>query len=96
MLGLPQTEDNIQMLAIFTRSLIKYIEREEEYGQTWKQFDPADAAHHARHKASRMWAFAERPNNVEAGEIVMAAGIDSAIDICNYAAFYIRHFEGTK
>src|SRR4051794_24602096 len=88
---LPVNADTIQQMMVFGRAVEKYVEREAEYGQTWKQFDEADAAHHCVHKAARMQATSQPGTAVptadgEAERTIQAAGLDSAIDIMNYGA----------
>jgi len=92
----PVNDDTIAQMGVFLRAMNKYLDREEEYGSTWKQFDAPDAAHHAKHKAARMEATAQPSEDQMVAKLSRNAAIDSAEDICNYAAFFIRHIEGTK
>jgi len=80
-------------MAVFARALEIYVEREAEHGSTWKQFGAGDAAHHVVHKAARMKSAAPL---AERGTPVALRALDSAVDACNYAGFYVRHIEGAK
>lgn len=99
-LGLPVNPDTISQMVVFAKALDIYVEREQEYGSTWKQFDADDAAHHCVHKAARMrtaadeWQLKLVSNDLK--KIVRDRAIDSAIDSINYAGFYVRHIEGDK
>lgn len=86
-LGLPVNRDTIDQMAICARALRIYVEREEQYGGMWKQFDADDAAHQAVQKATRMRAILSKADG---------AAIDSALDVIIYAGFYVRHIEGNK
>jgi hypothetical protein len=97
-LGVPVTPDTVEQLLVFSRSMDLYVEREKQYGETWKQFGAGDKVHHCEHKVARMKATVtpvpQPTNDGEAERIIRSAGIDSALDVINYAGFYIRHLEG--
>lgn len=63
-----------------------YIERERTRGSLWKDFDIEDAMVHIYSKAGRIRKAVELGHSAE----------DEALDLINYAVFYIRHIRGLK
>jgi len=74
----PSQEDRDRHLRVLEEAHDIYVERSKERGQLWKEFEPEDAKLHIKSKSARVIhrdGFAE----------------DDALDLINYAVFYIRH-----
>lgn len=77
----PSQDDRNRHARVLEDALEIYVERSKERGQLWKDFDPEDAALHIKSKSARVLAIEARGQDAE----------DDALDLINYAVFYIRH-----
>jgi len=82
-------EDVSDQFRVLMEALAKYAEREKQYGSMWKRYGCRDAADHCRSKAGRLDMAIYRM--LKGGEDVNDGDIDDAIDLINYAVFFIRH-----
>jgi len=74
----PSARDREKQYGVLEEAYDIYVARSKERGQLWKEFDPEDAKLHIKSKSARVIhrdGFAE----------------DDALDLINYAVFYIRH-----
>lgn len=77
-------QDLQQQLAIFDDAQLIYIKRSKERGQMWKEMGIDDAVHHLKSKAERVFVLHHNDMDAE----------DDALDLINYAAFFLRHKRG--
>lgn len=71
-----------EQCAVLAHAIETFIERNEEYTDLWKDGGTADSLHHMRHKLMRC----ERAKSP-------SVKAESAIDLINYAVFFIRNLE---
>jgi len=84
-LGFEPTDTLAEQLYTFCRAMQIFVERTEELGgELWKEVDTDDTAHHIRHKAQRLY-HREGHGGFDP---------DDALDLINYACFYLRQKEG--
>lgn len=88
-LGVEDTTTNRQQLDVLLRAFKIYVNRNEQRGDLWAQFDAADATHHVRSKAARLMHSITQPTPSSEAE-----ALDSALDGINYNAFAARHLLG--
>jgi len=93
LLGLKQTDTNVDQLHVMVEALAIFQEHTDRLGELWREVEPEDTAHHIRHKAQRV--FHAEVNGAERDrESLEDFGRDSALDLINYAAFYVRQKDG--
>lgn len=85
--GLDGKEAEVEQLRIFVEALGIYADRDAARGEAWREFGTEDKAHHIRSKAARISAGIGRVN---IGSIKITDLVDEALDIINYAAFFVR------
>lgn len=88
-LGIENTETNQKQMRVYLRAFAKFIERNAEYYDLWREGGVQDSLFHCRHKLRRM----EIMRLGEPGGNVGAVFADSAEDLINYAAFALRNLE---
>lgn len=82
-LGFDATDELAEQLYVFCRAIKIYEERTAELGcQLWRDAGAADAAHHIKHKATRLFVREHHEDDLY--------DPDDALDLINYAAFYVR------
>lgn len=81
-MSVPVTETNLQQLQVFKHALRVFNERNEGRGDLWKNFDARNHAVQMQSKAARCLFSAENG--------LADQGLDDALDMCNYAAFFVR------
>jgi len=93
LLGLEPTQTNQCQLHVMTEAMAIFQEHTDRLGELWREVEPEDTAHHIRHKAQRV--FHAEVNGAERDrESLEDFGRDSALDLINYAAFYVRQKDG--
>lgn len=85
-LGLSQTDDNVNQLLVFAEALDTYEHRTPKYGQNWKRYGWLSNLSDILRKSDRLWSmyWTGKMNPME-------GGLDDAIDLLNYIAFFIRN-----
>lgn len=76
-LGLPVTDTNVMQLQVFSEALKTFHSRDAKYGGLWEQYPAEMHAMHCQSKLSRM-------------QVIQDEDLDDAVDLLNYAAFFIR------
>lgn len=76
---------------VFSRAMAVYTERRHEHGDLWKQFGWEDLIFHIRNKSSRLSRLLDLRLNGAHPDPKQA--LDSAYDLINYCAFFIRMVE---
>lgn len=90
-LGLPTNDSMVAQMVIVAEALALFDERSSLRGNLWREFPPTDKVTHLTSKLAR----------IRMGEEVLASGVsvkpdaiqslaDEALDMINYAAFYVR------
>jgi hypothetical protein len=87
-LALGETVDNAIQLSVFAMAMQIYEVREVKRGGLWKEFGPEDKLMHLRDKLRRTERIWE--NYQSNGDDPLLVDVDDALDILNYAAFFIR------
>lgn len=95
-LGLDPSHDMLAQLRVFAEALYIYEERERQRGSAWKGLGCDDKAHHIRSKAARInhIVASTLTASEEETHLTYSNGTDEALDIINYAGFYIRQARG--
>jgi hypothetical protein len=86
---LPATDTNVRQAAVLMEAFDKFQERNAKRHDLWKVFGWKDSALHMRSKAARIALALEGDLDVDPEEL-----LDDAIDIINYAVFYVRNVRG--
>lgn len=86
-LSLEEDITESEQLEVLAEAFSKFLERNGKYKDLWRQFGYQDSVHHVRSKAGRLnQLLSEQPTSDE-----LDLAIDDAIDIINYAVFFIRN-----
>ena len=91
-LGDPSDEDVAQMYVLL-RAMRTYSVKDQTHRGLWRYFGSLDSAHQARAKATRVYNIAIQLLR-DPEEVINNAAkdpMDDAIDLINYAAFFIRN-----
>lgn len=91
LMGLPNTETNRSQLELLLMSFEKYVERNEEYKDLWKEGGTPDSIHHLNSKLARLRRLDENASALAHGTANFATFMDTALDLMNYAGFAIRN-----
>ena len=84
-----QTSDRLRYLNVMSRAQEIYLQRDAKYKGLWKDGGPQDSAFHAQHKASRLV-------RATADDTFDEGAIDDALDLVNYAVFFILNMEDRR
>jgi len=91
-----------QQEEVLANALEIFVRRSSVRGDLWAKYDEKDALAHIEDKAARLRAGmmikdarAELGESLDIDEL-HAALIDDALDLCNYAVFFVRHLRGLK
>lgn len=76
-IGLPVTNTNVEQLRVFGQALQTFHARDPKYGSLWQQYPSETMLMHMQSKLGRTVANQDDD-------------LDDAIDLLNYAVFYIR------
>lgn len=74
-------------MSILMQAMSIFQDRERTRQEVWKEYGPADKAMHIRSKAARIAKI------TELDDVDNRDGVDEALDLINYAAFYVRQVE---
>jgi hypothetical protein len=86
-------------LAVLNRAHRIYVNKSQLRGQMWRDFPPSDKLRELRERVSRLEAGYQQirfddPVEPPAAEVVVKeALIEDALDLINYAAFFIKQLE---
>jgi len=84
---------DVDQVKFMLQAMAKFDERNARYNDLWQQGGVQDSAHHAKSKALRlMWA--TDPDTQ--GNMTDADLVDDAIDLINYAVFFLRNLEAGR
>lgn len=83
------SETDKRQLSTLFAAFVKFQERNAKYRDLWKQGGIEDSANHARHKAHRLVLASMNRDQLDPEDF-----IDDAIDLINYAVFFIRNSRG--
>lgn len=85
---------------VFVAATDKYVERNQQYRDLWKQDGVMGSLEHVRHKTSRVrWALElahEDKGLFSMTDSDIAQVEDDIIDLINYAAFTLRNLKGGR
>jgi hypothetical protein len=79
------TRTNIYQFTVLIEAMDKFVERNAKYKDLWQEYGIDDSLLHIKSKAARIVRLV--------AEDGLSADIDDAIDLINYAVFFIRLFE---
>jgi len=86
--GLDPTEELVEQLRVFCDALRVYDDRTASYGQVWEQYGAVANLINAARKVDRLmecwW------HNPDGAKALAKDGLDDAIDLLNYTAFFVR------
>jgi hypothetical protein len=85
----PTTDTNVRQAAVLMEAFDKFYERNAKRVDLWKQFGWEDSALHLRSKAARIALALDKGLDIDPEEL-----LDDAIDIINYAVFFVRNVRG--
>ena len=82
-MGIAPTEDHQEQLGVFLQAFEIFVERTERHGDTWKASGWRGALFDMHKKMDRLW-----------NEFMVSDSppedVDSALDLINFAAFFVR------
>jgi hypothetical protein len=84
----PKATDRAQG-EVLIEALEIFLERNAKRADLWKQFGWQDSALHLRSKALRIALALEKDLDIDPEDV-----LDDAIDIINYAVFFVRNVRG--
>jgi hypothetical protein len=95
MLGFEATDEDVAQFKVLMRALRKFHERDEKHRGLWRYFGAIDSAHQARAKATRTYnvAIGLIRGQFKSEHVNDELVNDDAIDMINYAAFFVRNVE---
>ena len=76
-----------EQLLVLQEAFEKFQERNKKYKDLWKKGGWLDSAHHIRSKSERIVNLLSTGATLEEAEL----HIEDAVDLINYAAFFIRN-----
>lgn len=85
-LGFDQTDTNVEQTLVLVQALDIFQDHTDRIGEMWRTVDALNTAHHIKHKADRTY-------HAERYETEDGFALDSALDLINYAVFYVRQKE---
>jgi hypothetical protein len=90
LMGLEDSQTNRRQLGVMNEALLIFQERERSRGGLWMQTGYPDSALHIKSKALRL------NQAVAMGAAEGEEAIDEALDVINYAAFYVRNARASR
>lgn len=87
-MGYDETGTNIEQMKVYIDAFEIFVERNERYEDLWKQYGWMDTLTHVRSKALRLVRKFWREDPEQEDETLL----DDALDLVNYATFFIRNF----
>lgn len=89
------TDEDAKQFMVMMEALKKFHERDEKHRGLWRYFGAIDSAHQARAKATRTYnvAIGLLKGQFEKGDVFGEVVNDDAIDMINYACFFVRNVE---
>lgn len=83
MIGVPLSDTNVEHFQVLWAAMNLFDNRNSRYRDNWRRYGWRDSLHHCRSKLSRMFSLfgSDDPNK----------DLDDALDLINYAAFFIRN-----
>lgn len=92
-LGYEPTETHVEHMEVLLRVFGKFVERNAKYKDLWRINGPRDSANHIESKAARIQHFTRMVPDMDWSLSEIEAPLDDAVDLINYAVFYIRNAE---
>lgn len=79
------TDGDIEQYGVLLEAFAKYVERNAKYRDLWKKRGVKDSHRHMQHKLDRLEVI------MQCDSVITEDDLDDAIDIINYAVFFIRN-----
>lgn len=79
-------DTEFEQFNVLAEAFNEFLKKNAKYKDLWKKGGWQDSAHHVRHKAARVAMVLDEQHDMAAGEV-----IEDAIDLINYAVFFIRN-----
>lgn len=95
-LGYEPTVTHVEQMEVLLQVFAKFVERNAQYKDLWRNGGPRDSANHIESKAARIQHFTRMIADIDWSLSEVDAPVDDAIDLINYAVFYIRNVAGAR